>query len=88
MLEQSQGAWIVSLEDEGMPPCLLRKQDGATLYATRDLTAAIYRYNTWQFAKALYVVGVDQTLYFRQLFAVLKDGNAVGGKMPAHSLWQ
>lgn len=72
LLEQSQGAWIVSLEDEGMPPCLLRKQDGATLYATRDLTAAIYRYNTWQFAKALYVVGVDQTLYFRQLFAVLK----------------
>lgn len=72
LLEQSQGAWIVSLEEEGMPPCLLRKQDGATLYATRDLTAAIYRYNTWHFAKALYVVGVDQTLYFRQLFAVLK----------------
>ncbi len=72
LLEQSQGAWIVNLEEEGMPPCLLRKQDGATLYATRDLTAAIYRHNTWQFAKALYVVGVDQTLYFRQLFAVLK----------------
>jgi arginyl-tRNA synthetase len=72
LLEQSQGAWIVSLEEEGMPPCLLRKQDGATLYATRDLTAAIYRHNTWQFTKALYVVGVDQTLYFRQLFAVLK----------------
>lgn len=72
LLEQSQGAWIVSLEEEGMPPCLLRKQDGATLYATRDLTAALYRYNTWQFTKALYVVGVDQTLYFRQLFAVLK----------------
>ncbi|MDD4658891.1 MAG: arginine--tRNA ligase, partial [Eubacteriales bacterium] len=72
LLEQSQGAWIVNLEEEGMPPCLLRKQDGATLYATRDLTAAIYRHDTWGFAKALYVVGVDQTLYFRQLFAVLK----------------
>jgi arginyl-tRNA synthetase len=72
LLQQSQGAWIVDLEEEGMPPCLLRKQDGATLYATRDLSAAIYRYNTWKFAKMLYVVGVDQTLHFRQLFAVLK----------------
>lgn len=72
LLEESQGAWIVDLEAEGMPPCLLRKQDGATLYHTRDLTAAIYRYDTWKFAKALYVVGVDQTLHFRQLFAVLK----------------
>lgn len=72
LLEKSQGAWIVNLEEEGMPPCLLRKQDGATLYHTRDLAAAIYRYQTWKFAKALYVVGVDQTLHFRQLFAVLK----------------
>lgn len=72
LLEESQGAWVVDLEEEGMPPCLLRKKDGATLYHTRDLTAAIYRYNTWKFTKALYVVGVDQTLHFRQLFAVLK----------------
>ena len=72
LLEQSQGAWIVNLEEEGLPPCLLRKQDGATLYHTRDLAAAIYRYNTWEFAKALYVVGVDQDLHFRQLFATLK----------------
>ncbi len=72
LLERSQGALVVSLEDEGMPPCLLRKQDGATLYHTRDLAAAIYRHETWHFAKALYVVGVDQTLHFRQLFAVLK----------------
>jgi len=71
LLQQSQGAWIVDLEEEGMPPCLLRKQDGATLYATRDLAAAMYRQQTWKFAKMLYVVGVDQSLHFRQLFAVL-----------------
>lgn len=72
LLQQSQGAWIVDLEAEGMPPCLLRKQDGATLYATRDLSAAIYRHNKWKFDKMLYVVGVDQSLHFRQFFAVLK----------------
>jgi len=72
LLQLSQGAWIVDLEDEGMPPCLLRKQDGASLYATRDLAAAIYRHKTWRFEKMLYVVGVDQTLSFRQLFSVLK----------------
>ena len=72
LLELSQGAWIVDLEDEGMPPCLLRKQDGASLYATRDLAAARYRYKTWGFEKMLYVVGVDQTLSFRQLFSVLR----------------
>lgn len=72
LLEQSQGAWVVNLDELGLPPCLLRKQDGATLYHTRDLAAAIYRHDRWQFAKALYVVGVDQTLHFRQLFAVLK----------------
>lgn len=72
LLQLSQGAWVVNLEDEGMPPCLLRKQDGASLYATRDLCAAIYRHKTWEFSKMLYVVGMDQTLSFRQLFAVLR----------------
>ncbi len=68
----SEGALIVDLEDEGLPPCLLRKQDGATLYATRDLCAAIWRQHTYRFDLALYVVGADQALHFRQLFAVLK----------------
>lgn len=72
LTEISAGALIVSLEDENMPPCLLRKQDGATLYATRDLCAAIYRYRTYEFEKMLYVVGADQTLHFQQVFSVLK----------------
>lgn len=71
LLTMSQGAWVVELEDAGMPPCLLRKRDGASLYATRDLAAAMYRYRQWKFEKMLYVVGVDQTLTLRQLFAVL-----------------
>lgn len=68
----SEGALIVSLEEEGLPPCLLRKQDGATLYATRDLCAAIYRHRKFSFDRMLYVVGADQALHFQQLFAVLK----------------
>lgn len=68
----SEGALIVDLEHEKLPPCLLRTGDGTTLYATRDLAAAFYRYETWKFHKALYVVGSDQRLHFRQLRAVLK----------------
>lgn len=72
LTELSAGALLVNLEDHGLPPCLLRKQDGATLYATRDLCAAIYRYQKYQFEKMLYVVGADQTLHFQQVFTVLK----------------
>jgi arginyl-tRNA synthetase len=68
----SEGALIVSLDEDGLPPCLLRKQDGATLYATRDLCAAIYRQRVFNFDRMLYVVGADQALHFQQLFAVLK----------------
>ncbi len=70
LLEQSNGAMVVQLED--MPPSLIMKKDGATLYATRDLAAAIYRYNTYQPAKVFYVVGNEQSLHFKQLFAVLQ----------------
>jgi arginyl-tRNA synthetase len=69
---RSQDALVVDLEAYGMPPCLLRKADDATLYATRDLAAAYYRHEQFQFAKNLYVVGSDQTLHFRQLFKVLE----------------
>lgn len=72
LAEISEGALIVPLEDEGLPPCLLRKQDGATLYATRDICAAIYRYQMFKFDRMLYVVGADQSLHFQQVFAVLK----------------
>lgn len=68
----SEGALVVSLEDINLPPLLLRKQDGATLYGTRDLAAALYRYRTYHFDRSLYVVDRGQGLHFRQLFEVLR----------------
>lgn len=72
LLVKSDGAEVVLLEDQEIPPCLIKKSDGATLYATRDLAAAIYRQTTYQFERALYVVGGEQRLHFQQLFSVLK----------------
>jgi arginyl-tRNA synthetase len=72
-VKESQGALVVDMPyADGEPPVLLRKSDGSTLYATRDLAAAIDRYERFHFDRALYVVGSDQALYFRQLFAVLE----------------
>lgn len=70
LLEESEGAQIVPLDE--LPPCLIKKSDGTTLYATRDLAAAIYRQETYHFIQSLYVVGNEQTLHFKQLFAVLE----------------
>ncbi|MGD6795337.1 arginine--tRNA ligase [Metabacillus indicus] len=70
LAEESEGAQVVPLKE--LPPCLIKKRDGTTLYATRDLAAAIYRQETYHFVKSLYVVGNEQTLHFKQLFAVLK----------------
>ncbi|MBE1555227.1 arginyl-tRNA synthetase [Filibacter limicola] len=70
LLIESDGALIVQL-DEGMPPCLIKKSDGATLYATRDLTAALDRKATYDFVKSLYVVGNEQSLHFTQFKKVL-----------------
>ncbi len=67
----SEGALVVDLGEE-IPPCLLKKRDGATLYATRDICAAIKRYEEYQFDKCLYVVGDDQKLHFRQVFETLE----------------
>ncbi len=72
LAEISQDALIVNLDKYDLPSCLLKKSDEATLYATRDITAAIYRYNTYKFHKSLYVVGTAQSLHFRQLFKVLE----------------
>ena len=69
---ESQGALIVPLDDYKLEPLLLQKKDGSTLYSTRDLAAAIYRYNTYQFDKMIYVVGVAQSLHFKQFFKVLE----------------
>jgi len=76
LLVTSDQAEVVMLEEEGLPPCLIRKSDGATTYATRDLAAGVYRYQTYRFAKALYVVGHEQSVHFKQVFKVLeKMGN-------------
>ncbi len=72
LLVESQGAKIVDLEPYGMPPCLILRSDGASLYATRDLAAAIYRKNTYDFEKCLYVVAYQQNLHFKQVFKVLE----------------
>ena len=72
LLKESNGAQIVDLEAYGMPPCLILRSDGASLYATRDLAAAIYRYNTYHFYKCLYVVAYQQNLHFKQVFKVLE----------------
>ncbi|MCY0877022.1 MAG: arginine--tRNA ligase [Firmicutes bacterium] len=71
LLTLSEGAQVVLLEDEGLPPCLIRKSDGATLYPTRDLAAALYRANALHADELIYVVGGEQRLHFQQLFAVL-----------------
>lgn len=68
----SQDALIVDLEQYNLPACLLRKKDEATLYATRDITAAVYRYQTYRFHKLLYVVGAAQRVHFQQIFKVLE----------------
>lgn len=70
LLSESAGAQVVELE-EGMPPALIKKSDGATLYVTRDLAAAINRKHTYDFVKSLYVVGNEQSLHFTQLRQVL-----------------
>jgi arginyl-tRNA synthetase len=75
LLVESDNAQVVSLEDENLPPCLIKKSDGATLYATRDLAAALYRKQNYQFEQALYVVGNEQSLHFKQLKSVLKKMN-------------
>lgn len=71
LLQESQGAQIVDLDDLDLSPALIQKSDGATLYMTRDLAAAIYRKNTYNFAESLYVVGNEQSEHFKQLKAVL-----------------
>ncbi|WP_414841490.1 arginine--tRNA ligase [Enterococcus saccharolyticus] len=73
LLKEDQGAEIVDLSNYDLNPALIRKSDGATLYITRDMAAAIYRKRTYNFGKSLYVVGNEQSYHFKQLKAVLKE---------------
>ncbi|MDG3214163.1 arginine--tRNA ligase [Streptococcus suis] len=73
LLQESKGALIVDLESYNLPPALIRKTDGATLYITRDIATAMYRKRTYDFVKSIYVVGQEQINHFKQLKAVLKE---------------
>lgn len=72
LLIESNGAQVVMLDEYNMPPCIVLKADGASIYATRDLAAAIYRKKTYDFCKCVYVVGTPQALHFKQVFKVLE----------------
>ncbi|MBP5207852.1 MAG: arginine--tRNA ligase [Clostridia bacterium] len=72
LLKLDDGASIVDLEEYGMPPCLILKRDGSTLYPTRDIAAAIYRKETFDFDKCIYVTSAGQSLHFAQWFKVLE----------------
>ncbi len=72
LLVESNGAKVVMLDEYNIPPCIIKKSDGATIYATRDLAAATYRKKTYDFHKNIYVVGKDQALHFKQVFTTLK----------------
>ena len=71
LIKVSDGAQIVELEEYNMPPCLITKKDGSSLYATRDIAAAMYRKKTYDFSKCIYVTGLEQKLHFAQWFKVI-----------------
>ncbi|MBP5180186.1 MAG: arginine--tRNA ligase [Clostridiales bacterium] len=72
LLEESEGAQVVMLDEYNLPPCIILKSDGTTIYASRDLAAVLYRDETYHFDKNIYVVGTPQALHFKQVFSVLK----------------
>lgn len=71
-LVESEGARVVDLSKEDMPPCIIEKSNGSTTYATRDLAAILYRARTYNFDKALYVTSYEQILHFKQVFETAK----------------
>lgn len=72
LLVESQGAMVVPLDDYDMPPCIVAKKDGSSIYATRDLAAILYRKATYNFDRCLYVTGLEQKLHFAQVFKVIE----------------
>lgn len=73
VLTESEGAQIVDLEEKGLGVCIIKKTDGSSIYATRDLAAIKYRAETYDFDKCLYVVAYEQALHFKQIFEVAKN---------------
>jgi arginyl-tRNA synthetase len=72
LLEKSQGAWVVNLDKYDLGMCLIQKSDEASLYASRDITAALDRHKKYKFSKMIYEVGAEQSLHFKQVFKVLE----------------
>lgn len=72
LLKESEGAQIVDLSEYNMPPCLILRRDGGTLYPTRDISAAIYRKKVYDFEKCIYITALDQNLHFAQWFKVIE----------------
>lgn len=83
LIEISENAHVVKISED-LPPCIIKKSDGASLYATRDLASMMYRKNELKGDIFLYVVGADQTLYFKQIFSVLKKANLDWAKYCHH----
>ena len=75
LLVPSEGAMVVDLSEQNMPPCIIEKTNGSTTYATRDLAAILYRARTYDFDKAIYVTSYEQILHFKQVFATAKNLN-------------
>lgn len=84
LLTESEGAWIVNLEPYGLGVCLIKKSDGATLYATRDITAAIDRHRRYRADTLIYEVGSEQKMHFKQFFKVLELMGYVWAKDCVH----
>ena len=84
LLTKSDGAQVVMLDEYGLPPCIILKSDGTTIYASRDIAAVLYRWEQYQFAKNLYVVGTTQALHFQQVFAVLDKAGLEAAKQCEH----
>ncbi len=84
IVKKSEGALVVDLESYGITPCIIQKSDGSTIYATRDIAAAIYRAKTYHFDKNLYVVDVRQSLHFQQVFKTLELANFLWAKDCIH----
>ena len=84
LLVESEGAQVVTLEEFGLPPCIILKSDGTTIYASRDIAAVLYRIEKYQFHKNIYVVGSPQALHFRQVFSVLEKAGVPESKDCVH----
>ena len=72
LLTESQGAKVISLDEYNMPPCLITKSDGGSIYHSRDIAAILYRKQNYNFEKCLYVTGLEQSLHFKQVFKAIE----------------